>query len=176
MQGKSIVYIIGFMGSGKTTAGEKLASLLGWSFVDLDEEIEKNEGKTIPQIFLQNGEDHFRAVETEVLRSISTGKNTIISTGGGSPCHDDNMDFMLRTGVTVYLKMTPSQLAARLLNEKGDRPLLKNIPDDKLVVFIGEKLKQRERWYSRSNIIINGMDLDIKDLYAAVKTSLISLQ
>jgi shikimate kinase len=176
MQKKSIVYIIGFMGSGKTTAGEKLASSLGWQFVDLDREIEKNEGKTIPQIFSQHGEGYFRAVETETLRSLGAGRNTIISTGGGTPCYDDNMDFMLQTGVTVYLKMTPPQLAGRLMKETDDRPLLKNIPDDKLVVFIEEKLKKREKWYNRSNIIINGMDLNIKDLHAAVKTSLISLQ
>ena len=172
MQKKSIVYIIGFMGSGKTTAGEKLASSLGWQFVDLDKKIEKKEGKTIPQIFSQHGEGHFRAVETETLRSLGAGKNTIISTGGGTPCYDDNMDFMLRTGVTVYLKMTPSQLAGRLLKETDHRPLLKNIPDDKLVVFIEEKLKQREKWYNRSNIIINGMEIDINILSSMVKTSL----
>lgn len=176
MRGKSIVYIIGFMGSGKTTAGEKLASLLRWTFIDLDREIEKKEGKTIPKIFSQYGEDHFRAVETEVLRSLSSGKNILISTGGGTPCHDDNMDFMVSTGVTVYLKMTPSQLTGRLLKEKDDRPLLKNIPDDKLAGFVDDKLKQREKWYNRSEIIINGMDLDINDLYETVKTSLISLQ
>jgi len=160
------------MGSGKTTAGEKLASSLGWQFVDLDKKIEKKEGKTIPQIFSQHGEGHFRAVETETLRSLGAGKNTIISTGGGTPCYDDNMDFMLRTGVTVYLKMTPSQLAGRLLKETDHRPLLKNIPDDKLVVFIEEKLKQREKWYNRSNIIINGMEIDINILSSMVKTSL----
>lgn len=174
MRKKSIVYIIGFMGSGKTTAGEKLASLLGWQFVDLDREIEKKVGKTIPQIFSQHGEGHFRAVETEVLRSFGAGRNTIISTGGGTPCYDDNMDFMLQTGVPVYLKMTPPQLVGRLLKETDDRPLLKNIPDDKLVVYIEEKLKQREKWYNKSDIIINGMDLDINDLYTAIKTFLTS--
>ncbi len=172
MKEKTLIYIIGFMGSGKTTAGEKLASSLGWSFVDLDKEIEKKEEKTIAQIFSQHGETYFRTVETKILRSFGTSTKTIISTGGGTPCHDDNMDFMLQTGLTVYLKMTSPQLAGRLLKEKVERPLLNNIPDDKLIAFIEGKLTQREKWYNRSNIIINGMDIDIDILFSKIKTSL----
>ncbi len=173
MQKKYLVYIIGFMGSGKTTAGEKLASSLGWSYIDLDREIEKKERKTIPQIFSQHGEAYFRSVEKGILKSLGSHKETIISTGGGTPCHDNNMDFMLQTGLTVYLKMTPSQLADRLLEETDERPLLKNIPDDKLIAFIEEKLTQREKWYNRSNIIIDGMEIDINILSSKIKTSLL---
>ena len=172
MQKKNLVYIIGFMGSGKSTAGEKLASSLGWSFIDLDRKIEEKAGKTIPQIFSQHGESYFRSIETDLLRSVGSGVETVVSTGGGTPCHGDNMNFMLQTGLTVYLKMTPSQLAGRLIKSTDERPLLKNIPDEKLISFIDEKLIYREKWYNRSNIVINGIDLDISLLSSKIKTSL----
>ena len=165
----SIVYIIGFMGSGKSTAGRKLASSLGWNFIDLDRLIEEKAGKTIPQIFDQDGENHFRTIETEMLHSMHEISDTVISTGGGTPCHGSNMDFMLETGVTIYLKMTPGQLAARLMNSSGERPLIKNIPDDKLMNFIEDKLAVRERWYLRANIVVDGLNLDINQLNSRVR-------
>jgi shikimate kinase len=172
MQKKSLVYIIGFMGSGKSTAGKKLASFLGWSFIDLDRKIEEKAGKTIAQIFSQHGESHFRSIETDLLRNVGSSVKTVVSTGGGTPCHGDNMDFMLQTGLTVYLKMTPSQLAGRLMKSTNERPLLKNITDDKLIKFIEEKLEYREKWYNMSNIIISGIDIDINLLSSRIRTSL----
>jgi shikimate kinase len=170
MTEKSIVYIIGFMGSGKSTAGRKLAASLGWSFVDLDRIIEETAGKTIPQIFSQEGEDQFRKIEAEVLQNLGQHKETVVSTGGGTPCHGDNMDYMLKTGLTVYLKMTPDQLAKRLLGSSGERPLLKNVPDDRLFEFIEEKLAYREKWYSKANITVDGMCLNI-DLIRSIINS-----
>jgi shikimate kinase len=169
MPEKKLVYMIGFMGSGKSTAGKRLAFALGWKFIDLDRKIEELAGKTIPQIFAQNGEDHFRSFESDVLRSTGQLSETVISTGGGTPCHGDNMDFMLDTGLTIYLKMAPSQLTHRLLNSTGERPLLKNVPDDKLIFFIEEKLAFREKWYKRANIIIDGIDLDINNLCSKIR-------
>ncbi|MCJ7616788.1 MAG: shikimate kinase, partial [Desulfobacterales bacterium] len=121
----NIVYIIGFMGSGKSTAGKKLASHLGWSFIDLDRRIEEHTGKSIPELFSKYGEDYFRDVEANVLKRLKSQTNTIISAGGGTPCHGDNMDFMLETGLTVYLKLTSVQLKYRLSESKGERPLIK---------------------------------------------------
>jgi shikimate kinase len=169
MPKSSLVYIIGFMGSGKSTAGKKLASSMGWNFIDLDRKIEERAGKTIPQIFSQDGEDHFREIESNVLRSMKSLADTVISTGGGTPCHGNNLDFMLETGLTVYLKMTPVQLASRLLGSTGERPLIKNIPDDQLLSFIEKKLEVREKWYNRANIIIEGINLDINLLHSLIK-------
>ncbi|MGA1978400.1 MAG: shikimate kinase [Bacteroidales bacterium] len=166
MPGKSLIYIIGFMGSGKSTAGKKLASLLGWSFIDLDKRIEELAGKTIPEIFSSDGEDKFRQFETEVLKSMRSFTKYVVSTGGGTPCHGNNMDFMLETGFTVYLKMTPGQLEERLLESSGERPLIKNVPDDKLYDFIEKKLDEREKYYSRANIIVEGIGLDINHLHS----------
>jgi shikimate kinase len=167
-----IIYIIGFMGSGKTTAGKKLASLLGWSFIDLDKRIEEYAGKTIPEIFSQSGEDYFRIIETQLLRNLKMCTKTVISTGGGTPCYIDNMDYMIETGLTIYLKLTPAELRSRLSQSKAERPLIKDLDQEELTSFIKEKLAVREKWYERSDITMDGIDLDINLLLSHVKSSL----
>lgn len=172
MSASHILYIIGFMGSGKTTAGKKVASSLGWAFIDLDKRIEEHTGIRIPDIFTEFGEDHFRIVEAEVLRSVSSDVHTVISTGGGTPCYGNNMEFMLETGLTIYLKMTPRQLAGRLSSSKDDRPLIRNLSGENLLRFIEEKLALREIWYDKSAIIAEGSDLDVAALISRVKSHL----
>jgi shikimate kinase len=166
------IYIIGFMGSGKTTIGKKLASVLGWSFIDLDKEIEKHEGKTIPVIFSEKGEDYFREVESHLIRNLKSGTDTIVSTGGGTPCYSNNMDIMLKSGLTIYLKLTPSQLRNRLSESKGDRPLIKDLDQEKLLYFIENKLADREMQYNKSAIVVEGFNPDIKQLLLLVKSKL----
>jgi shikimate kinase len=167
-----IIYIIGFMGSGKSTIGKKLASLLDWSFIDLDKKIEEHIGKTIPEIFSQNGEKYFREIETLLLRNLKSVSNTIVSTGGGTPCHSDNMDFMINNGLTLYLKLTPEELQSRLSESDGDRPLIKDLDRKELLQFIEEKLADRERYYNRADIKADGTDPDISLLFSLVKSKL----
>jgi shikimate kinase len=155
------IYIIGFMGSGKSTVGKKLASVLGWSYTDLDRKIEEQSGSTIPKLFSQHGEDYFRIVESEVLKSLKAQKDIVVSTGGGTPCFSDNMDYMLETGLTIYLKLTPGQLKNRLSESKGERPLIKGMKETELLEFIEEKLALREQWYKRAEIVIEGINIDI---------------
>lgn len=169
---KHLIYIIGFMGSGKTTAGKELASLLGWSFIDLDNEIIEHTGKTIPEIFSQNGEDYFRIIESGLLKDLKTETNTVISTGGGTPCFKDNMEHMLKTGLTLYLKMTPEQLKSRLRESNGERPLIKDLDSLRLQTFIEEKLSDREKWYGQSEITVDGNNIDINQLHLLVKSRL----
>jgi shikimate kinase len=171
MPGGQKVYIIGFMGSGKTTAGKKLAAVLGWPFFDLDKKIEEIAGKSIPDIFSQDGENYFRTIESEALKTIEYETDAVVSTGGGTPCYSDNMDFMLKTGLTVYLKLNPLQLLSRLSGSKGERPLIKNMGREELLSFIEEKLHSRELWYNRAIIIIEGIDVDIKSLSSIVKSA-----
>jgi shikimate kinase len=170
--GNHLVYMIGFMGSGKTTTGRELALQLGWSFVDLDDEIEKFAGKKIPEIFSQNGEEYFRNTETAILKGLKNLTNTVISTGGGAPCHDENMDLMLRTGLTVYLKLTPDELKSRLSGSKGSRPLIMDLDDENLKIFIEKKLSVREKWYERSEIILGGIKTKIDQLEHLVRFKL----
>jgi shikimate kinase len=167
-----IIYIIGFMGSGKTTAGKKIASLLGWKFIDLDKKVEEHTGKTIPEIFSEHGETYFRDIETRLLRNLNTCTDTIVSTGGGTPCYNNNMDYMVETGLTLYLKLSVGQLISRLSASKGERPLIKDLDPAELRSFIGEKLAEREKCYSRSEITAEGIDLDMSMILTVVKSSL----
>jgi shikimate kinase len=167
-----IIYIIGFMGSGKTTTGKKLATLLRWSFMDLDKIIEENSGMTIPEIFAQKGEEYFRKVEAQMLRTFKYETNTVLSTGGGTPCYDENMDFMVNTGLTVYLKLNPDQCMSRLWKSSHKRPLIQNMDQTRLIDFINDKLAYREKWYNMAEITINGFDLDINLIYSLVKANL----
>jgi shikimate kinase len=164
------IYIIGFMGSGKTTAGKKLASSLKWNFLDLDIEIEHKTGKSINDIFSDYGEEHFRKLEAELLTSIITEKDTIISTGGGTPCYGNNMEFMLKTGLVIYIRMTPGQLKSRLESSSISRPLINNLKDSELLQFISDRLSEREKYYLRASVIVNGIDLDISALHNKIKT------
>lgn len=164
MPGKARIYLMGFMGSGKSTAGRKLATAMKWDFIDLDRKIEEMAGKKIPEIFSSEGEEKFREIEATALRTLPEINNLIISTGGGTPCHGANMEYMLSTGITVYLRLSPSQLSSRLLNSSAERPLLKNIPDENLKEFIERKLKEREPWYNMALLTVDGIDMDISVL------------
>lgn len=166
------VYIVGFMGSGKTTAGKKLAALMGWTFTDLDKSIEQKTGMNIPDIFASHGEEYFRAVESDILKETVSLNRTIISTGGGAPCYRDNMRFMLSAGLTVYLRLTPLQLCNRLIMSKTDRPLIKGLDKDELLKFIEIKLVQREKFYEMSKIITDGFDIDIHKIHNAIMSAL----
>jgi len=169
MHQASKIFLIGFMGSGKSTAGRRLASHLKWSFVDLDEKIEKAEGISIPDIFSLMGESCFRQIESKALKELLSVTNTVISTGGGTPCFGDNMDLMLNTGLTIYLKMTPESLKKRLVRSHKGRPLLKDIDKRELQGYIAAKLAEREKWYSRAEIITDGLNTDLSYLFSLVK-------
>jgi shikimate kinase len=167
-----IIYIIGFMGSGKTTIGRELALRLGWSFVDLDNKIEEHTGMSIPEIFSQNGEEYFREKERTLLQNLKNLTHTVISTGGGAPCHHDNMSLMLGTGLTIYLKLSTDELMSRLAGSRGDRPLIMDLDNENLKIFIEEKLTGREKCYERAEIIIGGINTDIDQIEHLVRFKL----
>ncbi|HVN59053.1 MAG TPA: shikimate kinase [Bacteroidales bacterium] len=158
------IYFIGYMGSGKSTAGRKLASMLGWDFIDLDEIIEEKNGRTIEEIFLFSGEGEFRKIESNLLRNIACRNNTVISVGGGAPCFFGNMDFMNRTGRTIYLKMKPEDLSKRIRNDSKTRPLLKGLSGGELQKFIEMKLAEREYYYLQSGLVVDGNNLDLEEI------------
>jgi shikimate kinase len=169
MPGKNKIYLTGFMGSGKTTAGKKLADCLGWSFIDLDKVIEEHCRMTIPQIFTEYGEAYFRKVEAEALTNFKDHHEIVIATGGGSPCYSGNMDHMLENGIVIYLKLTPVQLLNRLEGSQDERPLLKDLSYDQLLSYIEKKLDEREPFYNRAHIIADGYLQDIYRICSDVK-------
>ena len=157
---RQIVYLVGFMGCGKTTAGKKLAASLKWNFIDLDKQIEQKTGFKIGELFTAKGEEYFREIEAETLRELTFDSNCVVSTGGGTPCFGSNMEFMLGNGYTIYLKLTPAQLAARLKNSLN-RPLLQNITEQELPAFIESKLAERLKWYEKSHLVADGFNVNI---------------
>ncbi|MCF0190665.1 MAG: shikimate kinase [Marinilabiliaceae bacterium] len=150
------VYLIGFMGSGKTTIGKFLAHDLKWQYVDMDHLFESEKGCSISQYFSEYGEENFRKEETLLLERVSTIPNAVISTGGGTPCNQHNIEIMKKTGVVVYINVTPENLSIRLQKAKNGRPLLENKTGEELTTFIREKLTQREEFYRQANIITDG--------------------
>lgn len=164
------IYIIGFMGSGKTTAGKRLATALGWQFLDLDKQIEQVEKQLIKDIFKYRGEDYFRKIEADILLNLQTAEDTVISTGGGTPCFGTNMEFMTGSGLVIYLRMTPVQLKFRLERSKKERPLLSKISKSELLNYIANKLKEREIYYMKASLVIDSKDLDIRALVSLVKS------
>lgn len=153
------VFLIGFMGSGKTHWGSIWAKKHSLQFIDLDALIEQQEKKTIADIFELNGEDYFREKENKILKTFAEIDNSIIACGGGTPCFNDNMKWMNEHGTTVYLQSTPQEILDRVLEEQEKRPLIKKLNLAELQFFIEQKLKEREPFYKTANIILNGKDL-----------------
>lgn len=158
------IYLIGYMGSGKSTLGKELASALGVTWVDLDNEFEERYKIKISQFFEKYGEKTFRELEHKVLFDISLRDNLVISTGGGAPCYNDNMDLMNRTGMTVYLKGSPELLLSRIESSGSKRPLFQKMKGNNSLQNIAEHLKTREFYYQKSHFTIDATKPDIPEL------------
>ena len=151
-----IIYLVGYMGCGKSTIGRKLADLLGISFVDLDKYIEERYFKTVPAIFAEEGEERFREKERASLMEVAQFEDVVVGTGGGAPCFFDNMEVMNTSGVTVYIAPDTEVLATRLIKSKTERPLIAGKSPEELIAFINTALVKRAPFYEKSKIIIRG--------------------
>lgn len=156
------------MGAGKTTVGRDLAKDLGLFFYDLDWYIESRMRKKVKQIFDEEGEEGFRRIEHNMLHEVAEFENIVLSCGGGTPCFFDNMEYMNRQGVTIYLKATPEVLYTHLKMGKGVRPLLLNKTPDEVQAFIRQQLPERERFYCQAR---HTVDVSLLDNYAKIKIS-----
>lgn len=149
------IFLIGYMGAGKTTVGKELAKRTGLSFIDLDHYIESRYHKTVGQLFAERGEEGFREIERKLLQEVSLFEDVIISTGGGAPCYYDNMECMNASGMTIYLKVSVEELAKRLEVCKNTRPVLKGRTGEELTAFISETLDRRNSFYERATHIFD---------------------
>jgi len=150
------------MGCGKTTLGKRLAEHTGFAFLDLDGYIEQKYLKSVATIFAEMGQDAFREIERKALAEVADFENVVIATGGGAPCFYNNMEVMNNAGLTVYIKMTPSQLAERLEHSRaGKRPLIAGKSGEELLQFIEDGLSQRESFYLQAKVILAGNDDEI---------------
>ena len=150
------IFLIGYMGAGKTTLGKAFARAMGLTFVDLDWYIEERFHKTVSQIFTERGEEGFRELEKRMLHEVSDFENVVISVGGGTPCFFDNMEYMNQVGETVFLDVDNKVLFRRLKVAKQQRPLLANKTDDELMAFIQEALEKRLPHYTKAKHVFNG--------------------
>lgn len=157
------IFLVGFMGSGKTTMGRKLAGYLGYLFIDLDKILEDEAGMSIAEFFKRNGEEAFREFERRMLQSSTFNDNTVIATGGGAPCFFDNMEWMNKNGATVYLMVPPKGLVDRL-KHSTDRPLIKGLNEEEMLKFISGKLEEREPFYKQATYVVNGIGLTAEKL------------
>lgn len=149
------IFLVGYMGAGKTTVGKDLARRAGLSFVDLDLYIEGRYHKSVSQIFAEKGEAAFREIERKMLHEVAEFEDILISTGGGAPCFFDNIDFMNDRGTTIYLKVSVEELAKRLELCKHTRPVLKGRSGKELRDFISDSLEKRDPYYMRANMIFD---------------------
>jgi shikimate kinase len=164
------IFLIGYMGSGKTTIGKVLAHALGLSFIDLDWYIEERFHKTISELFAGRGEDGFRQLERKMFDEVVEMEDVVIATGGGTPCFFDNMDVMNSKGQTVFLQASSEVLFERLRVAKQQRPILQNKSSDELKILIIETLEKRVPFYSRAHITFQVDHLeDRHDIEAAAE-------
>ena len=153
-----IVFLIGYMGCGKTSLGKRLARRLGCRLVDTDRQIEQSEGAEIYDIFRYGGEEYFRRREREVLEAlIGTGEDLVVSTGGGAPVWRDNMALMNGAGTTVYVRRSAERIAARLSpHGRWKRPKLRGLSDEELVAFMTANMAEREPFYLQARLTVDG--------------------
>jgi shikimate kinase len=155
---KKLVFLTGFMGSGKSTIGPILANTLGWDFVDIDKSIELKADRKIVDIFADGGEQKFRSIEQEALKDLLSRQECVVSLGGGTLANEENFEFIRQNGILVYLQLSPGTIVQRV-ERKTDRPLLKDpngnpLRGEELQRRIDELLETRERYYSKADIII----------------------
>jgi shikimate kinase len=153
------VFLVGMMGSGKSFWADKLKKKLKVPAYDLDNLVEIMEERTIAEMFAEDGEDYFRKEEAKMLRLFKEKKSFILSTGGGTACHHDNMEWMNKNGVTIFLDEPVEVLAERLQQEKEHRPLIKNLSNDELKDFLAKKLEERKEYYNKATYKLDGSKL-----------------
>ncbi|MBO5902833.1 MAG: AAA family ATPase [Tidjanibacter sp.] len=149
-----VIFLIGFMGCGKSSLGRKLAARLGYELFDTDKAVESDTGVTVGEIFAYEGEGGFRRRERDMLCSLPDEGGVVVATGGGLPCYSDNMQVMQRKGKTVYLKLSPENLVGRLGKGRARRPKIAGMNDEELLAYIRELLPQREEFYMAADMVV----------------------
>ena len=150
-----IIFLVGFMGCGKSTIGRRIARRLGYGFVDTDSVVEDKAGKRITDIFAGSGEDEFRRLETEAIEELPEGEDIVVATGGGLPCFGDNLGLMKSKGLLVYFKMRHEMLFGRLKGGRERRPKLAGVDDARHMEYVRETLAQREPYYAQASMVID---------------------
>jgi shikimate kinase len=163
------IFLIGFMGSGKTHWGRLLSQKLGIPFFDLDEQVTTHAGKSIPEIFETEGEEQFRLKEKDILHIITESHESfVMACGGGSPCYFNNIEYMNDAGSTVWINTPLNILYDRLVEEKAQRPLIKELSNEQLRNFIYKKFADRKIYYEQADMTVDEEPMELDHLISKI--------
>ena len=163
------IFLVGMMGSGKSYWSKWLSKKFKTGGYDLDFLIESNEEKTIAEIFAEDGEEYFRKQEAKVLRWFKEKKAFVLATGGGTPCFNENMEWMNKQGLTIWIDSDIDTLVQRLLPEKDHRPLIKDLSDAALADFLTKKREERMGFYQQANIHLKESQINEKSILKIIQ-------
>lgn len=163
------IYLVGYMGAGKTTAAKRLANRLGWDVADTDELFEAKYRISVCDFFHKYDEPLYRKLESEVLKSTESLDNMVVATGGGTACYFDNMDWMNQHGLTVFLKISEKAVVDRLLHAKRKRPLAIGKSEEELMAFVSQHYGARLPFYEQARITVKSENLDLDNLIQLIE-------
>jgi shikimate kinase len=163
------IFLIGFMGSGKSTIGKKLAKAMQLPFIDLDKEIERKAKCSVSDIFKYLGEKSFRKMESEVLKSFENETSFVMATGGGTPCYFDNLEYIHSQGKSIYIELDTKSIYNRLSKTKNIRPTIKDKKEAELMEFIEQTFVNRKHVYEQASYKVNGLTVDLKKVMELFK-------
>ena len=168
-----MLYLIGFMGVGKTTIGKQIAAFNKVVFIDTDSQIEKETSKSIKEIFETDGEIAFRKLETDTIRSIN--RKSVIACGGGLPAHNNNIEYLKHKGTVIYLKASKEILIKRLEKNENKRPLISNLTNEERLEFIRKILKERRGTYKQADYTIETDNKTVKEVLREINSLLLTI-
>ncbi len=163
------IYIVGYMGAGKTTAARRLAQRMGWEVVDTDALFEEKYKISVNDFFNKYDEPLYRKLESEVLKATESLDHVVVSTGGGTACFFDNMDWMNQHGLTVFLRISPQAAVDRVIHSRHKRPLVEGKSEEELTEFVNQHYASRLPFYEQARITAKSEDFDIERLMEAIK-------
>jgi shikimate kinase len=163
------IYIVGYMGAGKTTAARRLAQRMGWEVVDTDALFEEKYKISVNDFFNKYDEPLYRKLESEVLKATESLDHVVVSTGGGTACFFDNMDWMNQHGLTVFLRISPQAAVDRVIHSRHKRPLVEGKSEEELTEFVSRHYASRLPFYEQARITAKSEDFDIESLMEAIK-------
>ena len=168
------IYLVGYMSAGKSTTAKRLANRLGLEAYDTDRMFEERFHITVSDFFKKYDEPLYRKLETQILHETLAFDNAVIATGGGTPCFNDNMDWMNQNGYTVFLKISPESAVVRLSQSKVRRPKVYGKSTEELEDFIRKNYTERMPFYEKAMLTVKGENLDIESLLEAIRTNILS--
>ena len=165
------IYLIGYMGSGKSSALKQLGKLLSWETYDLDHLFEERYKISVQDFFHKYDETAFRKLESQLLKETVKYENAIIATGGGTPCFYDNMEWMNANGTTIFIKVSPKTAVNRLIDSKKKRPLIEGKSEQELLEYVEQHYSERMPFYEKAHITVKGENLDAKEILSLITLS-----